>query len=86
MTKPISSYPEDQQRRVIERRLKTKSGGSGYWAAVQAAEKLGIPVTQKSSKPRPQRERSSKRDSKQPLRRRPAHTNGIKMKDLARVR
>lgn len=42
MTKPISSYPEAQRRSVIERRLKQRSGGSGYWAAVQAAEKLGI--------------------------------------------
>lgn len=57
MTKSISSYPEAQQRVVVERRLRNKSGGSGYWAAVQAAEKLGIPVPSKAGfKPRrPQR-------------------------------
>lgn len=88
MTKPISSYPEDQRRRVIERRLKTKSSGSGYWAAVQAAEKLGIPVP-KSGASKPRRRESDEdrqRREKKHLRRRPVHTNGIKMKDLARTR
>ena len=88
MTKSISSYPEAQQRVVVERRLRNKSGGSGYWAAVQAAEKLGIPIPSKSSfKPRRKEsdEDRRKREKKQELRRRPQRS-GNQIKNFARVR
>lgn len=87
MTKSISSYPEAQQRTVVERRLKNHSGGSGYWAAVQAAEKLGIPIPSKGSfKPRRKEsdEDRRKREKKQELRRRPQRGNQIK--NFARIR
>lgn len=65
MTKSISSYPEAQQAAVIKRRLANKSGGSGYHAAVAAAEKLGIPVpTDRKFSARPPRERE-KREKKE---------------------
>lgn len=73
MTKAISSYPESERKAVIERRLRTKSGGSGYLAALKAAEKLGIPVPNKQGAGRPRRERDKR--EKKPLRRRPAHKN-----------
>lgn len=81
MTKSISSYPEAQQRVVVERRLRNKSGGSGYWAAVQAAEKLGIPIPSKSNfkQRRPESDEDRrKREKKQELRRRPQRGNQIK--------
>lgn len=88
MTKSISSYPEAQQRTVVERRLKNHSGGSGYWAAVQAAEKLGIPIPSKGSfKPRRKEsdEDRRKREKKQELRRRPQRS-GNQIKNFARIR
>jgi hypothetical protein len=40
MSKPIKSYPREQRASVIERRLKEKKGGIGYWAAVDAQKIL----------------------------------------------
>ena len=40
MSKPIKSYPRDQRAAVIERRLKEKKGGLGYWSAVDAKKQL----------------------------------------------
>ena len=40
MSKPIKSYPHEQWIEVIERRLKEKKGGIGYWAAVDAQKIL----------------------------------------------
>jgi hypothetical protein len=88
MTKSISSYPEAQQRVVVERRLRNKSGGSGYWAAVQAAEKLGIPVPSKAGfKPRRAEsdEDRRKREKKQELRRRPQRS-GNQIKNFMRTK
>lgn len=34
MSKGLASYPENERARVVERRLKQKSGGNGYLAAV----------------------------------------------------
>lgn len=43
MSKSIRSYPERERPRIIRRRLMQKQDrGIGYWAAVDAAEKLGI--------------------------------------------
>lgn len=42
MTKSIASYPPEQRRDVIKRRLAQNARGSGYWAARSAADKLGI--------------------------------------------
>lgn len=39
MSKPIKSYPREQRASVIERRLKEKSGGLGYWSAVDAQKR-----------------------------------------------
>lgn len=70
MTKSIASYPIEQQPAVIRRRLTSKTQGSGYWAAVRAAEALGLPVPSQGRPPRQPRERDD-RAKKQPLRRRP---------------
>jgi len=44
MSKSLASYPPEQRRAVITRRLAQNSRGAGYWAARDAAEKLGIKV------------------------------------------
>jgi hypothetical protein len=44
MSKAIASYPPEQRRAVITRRLTQNERGGGYWAARDAAQKLGIPV------------------------------------------
>lgn len=44
MSKSIASYPPEQRRAVITRRLAQNARGAGYWAARDAAEKLGIKV------------------------------------------
>lgn len=44
MSKSIASYPPEQRRAVISRRLAQNSRGAGYWAARAAADKLGIKV------------------------------------------
>jgi len=88
MTKSINSYPEEKRRAVIERRLKNPGSGSGYWAAVQAAEKLGIPLPGKriSKKQFDRRQQADGRefakkiaDRKREPRRRPVHTNNMRM-------
>lgn len=52
MSRSIASYPREQRPAVIRRRLAAKTNGAGYWAAVDAAGKLGISATTKSSKPK----------------------------------
>jgi len=41
MSKAISSYPQSERRAVVSRRLDRKSGGLGYWAAVDAQKHQG---------------------------------------------
>lgn len=41
MSKSISSYPQSEKRVVVSRRLERKSGGLGYWAAVDAHKRQG---------------------------------------------
>ena len=41
MSKSIRSYPQAEKRVVISRRLDRKSGGLGYWAAVDAQKRQG---------------------------------------------
>jgi hypothetical protein len=41
MAKSIRSYPQPERRSVISRRLERKSGGLGYWAAVDAQKHQG---------------------------------------------
>lgn len=41
MTKSIRSYPQSERRGVTSRRLERKSGGLGYWAAVDAHKRQG---------------------------------------------
>lgn len=88
MTKSISSYPEDQRPAVIQRRLKQGGGGSGYWAAVQAAEKLGIggPVKKLSKAEFARKQKTDGKefakkfaDRKREPRRRPVHQNKMRM-------
>lgn len=53
MSKSIASYPPEQRRAVIARRLAQNARGAGYWAARSAAEKLGIkPPAPKPHTPR----------------------------------
>lgn len=39
MSKPLSSYPENQKQAVIDRRIKSATLGLGYWSAVKAAQR-----------------------------------------------
>jgi hypothetical protein len=41
MSKAISSYPQSERRAVVSRRLDRKSGGLGYWAAMDAQKHQG---------------------------------------------
>jgi len=41
MSKAIRSYPQSERRNVITRRLERKSGGLGYWAALDAQKLQG---------------------------------------------
>jgi hypothetical protein len=41
MTKSIASYPQSEKRVVISRRLERKTGGLGYWAALDAQKRQG---------------------------------------------
>jgi len=41
MSKSIRSYPQSERRSVVSRRLDRKSGGLGYWAAVDAQKHQG---------------------------------------------
>lgn len=41
MSKSIRSYPQAERRSVISRRIDHKSGGLGYWAAVDAQKHQG---------------------------------------------
>jgi hypothetical protein len=58
MTKAISSYPEDQRKAVVARRLAEKKGGLGYLAALDyqrkkaASEKVKVvlPIEDKTVK------------------------------------
>jgi len=83
MTKSIASYPEHQRAAVIARRLKNKTGGSGYHSAVAAAKELGIPVPSSNYKPRADRgDRERKRDDKQPIKRRQfTRESGTRLRD-----
>lgn len=73
MTKSIASYPEGQRRDVIKRRLAQNSRGGGYWAARDAAQKLGISVpAPKVHTPRraPKRDRDNNDGDQAPAKRR----------------
>lgn len=39
MSKPIRSYPESERAKVVARRLQNKTGGCGYWAAIDYQNK-----------------------------------------------
>jgi len=41
MTKAIRSYPQSERRSVISRRLEHKTGGLGYWGALDAQKHQG---------------------------------------------
>jgi hypothetical protein len=41
MSKAIRSYPQSERRSVVSRRLEHKTGGLGYWAAVDAQKHQG---------------------------------------------
>jgi hypothetical protein len=41
MSKAIRSYPQSEKRVVVSRRSERKSGGLGYWAAVDAQKHQG---------------------------------------------
>ena len=92
MSKSIASYPPEQRRAVIQRRLAQNSRGCGYWAARSAAEKLGIPVpAEKKHTPRraPKRDRDNNDGDQAPAKRRHraapgTHKPFMKLKTLAR--
>lgn len=89
MTKAISSYPPEQRKAVVERRLSRPGMGNGYFAAQAAASHYGL-------SPNKGRKVSSKQmgeiqkkagqefakkltDRKKEPRRRPVHTNKMRM-------
>lgn len=41
MAKAIRSYPQSERKSVIARRMERKTGGLGYWAAVDAQKHQG---------------------------------------------
>ncbi len=90
MTKSIASYPPEQRRAVISRRLAQNARGCGYWAARAAADKLGIKVpAPKAHTPRraPRKNRDDDTGTDQPRQRRrhdPGHKPFTKLKQLAR--
>jgi len=44
MSKSIKSIPVDVRFVAIQRRIRNKTGGLGFWAAVDAARRLGQKV------------------------------------------
>ena len=40
MSKSLSSMTKSEELKAIERRLREKKGGLGYWAAVDASKKV----------------------------------------------
>jgi hypothetical protein len=50
MSKPLRIYHGHEKREVIRRRLEEKTGGLGYWAAVDA-DKAGALVIVKDKTP-----------------------------------
>ena len=41
MTKPLSSFPQSERFAVANRRKNSKSGGLGYWSAIDALAHFG---------------------------------------------
>jgi len=50
VTKPIRSYPEEQRAKVVERRLRGKTGGLGYLSAVEAKKHMEKAVAKEKAK------------------------------------
>lgn len=46
MTKALRNMTKQEQEKAIARRLQSKTGGLGYWAAVDARKKQAQPVKQ----------------------------------------
>lgn len=85
MSKSIASYPAEQRKSVILRRLAQNSRGNGYWAAQDAARKLNINIPAKPSAPRKKKESPS--DERRRERRAHKQNNtGVKLRDFARNR
>lgn len=40
MSKSLRSMTKEERVKVIDRRLRNKNGGNGYWAAVDAKKKI----------------------------------------------
>lgn len=92
MSKSIASYPPEQRRAVIARRLAANTRGNGYWAARSAADKLGIATPKAGARStRPPRKRQRDDDGEgRPARSRQrrqvdtGHKPFSKLKQLAR--
>lgn len=64
MSKSLRSFPEAMRPIIAKRRLAGNTKGNGYWAAVDAATKLGLNVSTPKAAPLSQiekDERASKR-------------------------
>lgn len=82
MTKSIASYPPEQRKSVIARRLAQNARGAGYWAARAAADHLGIkPPAPKPHTPRraPKRNRDDEGERSGKRRRDHGHRNAMRM-------
>ena len=90
MSKGLRNYTGAELRAVVSRRLAQNSRGNGYWAARDAADKLGIKVpAPKLHTPRraPKRNRDDNGDQAPAKRRHradPGHKPFTKLKQLAR--
>lgn len=92
MSKSLASYEKTEREHVIRRRLANGAPeeairGNGYWAAVDAAQKLGINVSRAKTKQErkdnlSQIEREERRDRKH-ITKRPVRV-GRKLGDVAR--
>lgn len=49
MSKGLRNIPEPKRTQVILRRLKNKTNGNGYWAAVAALQKARLKVEKKAA-------------------------------------
>lgn len=47
MSKSIRSYPEEERRMVVKRRLESNTGGIGYWAARDAEYRITVEEAKK---------------------------------------
>lgn len=89
MLKAISSYPPEQRKAVVERRLARPGMGNGYFAAQAAAPHFGLSPNKARKVSKKQFDRDQKKqgqefakkfvERKKEVRRRPVHQNKMRI-------